>query len=68
MTDAAGRGCRPTLLLCGRQDLWSPLARHEEMHHAIAGSTLAVIEDCAHMSTMEQPAAVSAVLADWLGR
>lgn len=63
-----GRITCPTLLLCGRQDLWSPLARHEEMHHAIAGSTLTVIEDCGHMSTMEQPAAVSAALADWLGR
>jgi len=61
------RGLRcPTLLLCGRQDAWSPLARHEEMHALLPGSQLAVIEDAGHMCTMEQPAAVTAVLRDWL--
>ncbi len=30
----------PTLLLCGREDLWSPLARHEDMQRAIPGSKL----------------------------
>lgn len=57
----------PTLVLCGREDGWSPPSRHEFMHRHIAGSTLAVIEHCGHMSTMEEPAAVNAVLADWLG-
>lgn len=57
----------PTLLLCGRQDGWSPLARHEEMQRAIPGATLAVIEDSGHMSPMEQPQAVSEALAGWLG-
>ena len=57
----------PTLLLCGREDAWSPPSRHEFMHRHIAGSRLAVIEHCGHMSTMEQPAAVNAALADWLG-
>lgn len=57
----------PTLLLCGREDGWSPPSRHEFMHRHIAGSRLAVIEQCGHMSTMEQPAAVNAALADWLG-
>jgi pimeloyl-ACP methyl ester carboxylesterase len=56
----------PTLLLCGREDAWSPPSRHEHMHHAITGSRLVVIEQCGHMSTMEQPDAVSRALADWL--
>src|SRR5258706_1889249 len=34
----------PTLLLCGREDLWSPLARHEDMQRAIPGSKLEIIE------------------------
>lgn len=55
----------PTLLLCGRQDTWSPLARHETLVGLIPGSRLEVIEDCGHMSTMEQPARVSAVLHRW---
>jgi pimeloyl-ACP methyl ester carboxylesterase len=61
----AGIRC-PTLLLCGRDDAWSPPARHEHMHARIAGSRLVVVERCGHMSTMEQPEAVSAALRDWL--
>lgn len=63
----------PTLLLCGRQDAWSPLARHEQMRELmLAGPTqppveLVVVEDCGHMSTMEQAPAVSAALLRWLG-
>jgi len=57
----------PTLLLCGREDAWSPPSRHEYMHAAIAGSRLIVVEQCGHMSTMEQPAEVARTLAEWLG-
>ncbi|MET0211269.1 MAG: alpha/beta hydrolase [Burkholderiaceae bacterium] len=56
----------PTLVACGRQDAWSPLERHEQMHALCAGSRLVVFEDCGHMSTMEQPAAVSRALLAWL--
>lgn len=58
----------PTLVLCGRDDAWSPPARHEFMHAHIPGSTLVVIERCGHMSTMEEPAAVTAALREWLAR
>lgn len=56
----------PTLLVCGRQDNWSPLARHEEMQRALPHSRLTVIEDSGHMTTMEQPEAVSRALLQWL--
>jgi pimeloyl-ACP methyl ester carboxylesterase len=56
----------PTLLLCGREDNWSTPARHEHMHGAVAGSRLVIVEQCGHMSTMEQPEAVSRALAEWL--
>jgi pimeloyl-ACP methyl ester carboxylesterase len=58
-------GC-PTLVLCGRQDAWSPLARHEDMARAIPDSTLVAIEDSGHMSTMERPGDVAAALRTWL--
>ena len=58
----------PTLVLCGRQDAWSPLARHEAMAGLIHSSRLEVVEDCGHMSTMERPADVSASLHRWLDR
>lgn len=58
----------PTLILCGADDAWSPPAQHRAMHAAVKGSTLCLVEHSGHMSTMEQPAAVSAALADWLAR
>lgn len=55
----------PTLVLCGREDAWSPLGAHEEIVAAIPNSKLAVIEHCGHMAPMERPAQVTAALADW---
>jgi pimeloyl-ACP methyl ester carboxylesterase len=57
----------PTLVLCGREDLWSPPAQHVRMREAIAGANLCIIEHCGHMCTLEQPQAVSKALAAWLG-
>lgn len=56
----------PTLVLCGQDDLWSPPQRHEVLCDLIRGSSLTVVPYCGHMSTMEQPAAVSQALRDWL--
>lgn len=56
----------PALVLCGREDAWSPVQRHEEMHAAIGGSRLVVIEQCGHMSTLERPDAVARAFVDWL--
>ena len=56
----------PTLLACGRQDTWSPLERHERMRHALPHARLVPIEDSGHMTTMEQPEAVSRILLQWV--
>lgn len=56
----------PTLVLCGRDDAWSPLSRHEEMTRTIRGSRLVAIPECGHMSTMERPRAVNEALLEWL--
>lgn len=56
----------PTLILCGRQDSWSPPERHRQMAAAVADSELCLIDDCGHMSTMEQPGAVLSSLAGWM--
>jgi len=58
----------PTLVLCGRDDGWSPVARHEQMARLIPGAQLVVVPDSGHMVTMERPAAVTRALADWLAR
>lgn len=56
----------PTLLLCGREDQWSPLARHVDMADAIHGAQWVAIEHSGHMTTMEQPEATSSALRAWL--
>lgn len=56
----------PTLVACGRDDLWSPVAVHQEIAAAIPGANLAVIDNCGHMATVETPGEVSALLRNWL--
>lgn len=56
----------PTLVLCGRQDTWSPVAQHEEIAASIEGAKLVVVEDCGHMAPYEQPGAVTAALQAWM--
>ena len=63
-----GKIACPTLVLCGRQDETTPLASSEELAHGIPGAHLVVIEECGHLSTMERPQAVTALLSYWLQR
>jgi pimeloyl-ACP methyl ester carboxylesterase len=63
--DLARIAC-PTLVLCGKQDPLTPPALHEEMAAAIPGASLVMIEQCGHLSTLEQPAQVSAAMRRWL--
>jgi pimeloyl-ACP methyl ester carboxylesterase len=36
------------------------------MADAIPGARLVIIKDCGHLSTIEQPQAVNAAMAEWL--
>jgi pimeloyl-ACP methyl ester carboxylesterase len=56
----------PTLVLCGRQDTWAPVAQHEEIAASIPNARLVVVEDCGHMSPVEQPKAVTKALLSHL--
>lgn len=56
----------PTLVLCGRQDLLTPLAMATEMAEKIPRAVLIVIEECGHLAPLERPEAVTAALSDWL--
>jgi pimeloyl-ACP methyl ester carboxylesterase len=58
-------GC-PTLIVVGAEDVLTPVKVAEEMHVGIAGSRLEVIPGCGHLSTLEQPEAVSTILRQWL--
>lgn len=56
----------PTLVIVGADDTMTPPKVAEEMHTGIPGSRLEVIDDCGHLSTMEQPEKVNAALESWL--
>lgn len=56
----------PTLVLCGRDDVLTPLEDHKFMAAGIAGARLVVIEDCGHLATIERPAETAAALRQWL--
>lgn len=56
----------PTVVLCGRQDLLTPLAMATEMAEKIPRAVLVAIEECGHLAALEKPQAVSAVLRYWL--
>jgi pimeloyl-ACP methyl ester carboxylesterase len=55
-----------SLVLCGREDLLTPVELHEEMAAGIRGAKLVVIEHCGHMSALEQAQQVNAALQSWL--
>lgn len=56
----------PTLVLVGDGDeLTTPEIAHE-IASGIAGAKLVVVPNCGHLSTIERPAPVNAVLAEWL--
>ena len=56
----------PTLVAGGRQDVLCSVELHEEISSAIPGSSLVTIEECGHLSSMERPQAVTALLRYWL--
>jgi len=58
----------PTLVMCGRSDPVTPVPDHEAMAARVPGSRLEIIENCGHLSTIEQPESVNRVLIDWLRR
>lgn len=56
----------PTLVAVGDSDVLTPPAEAEDIHAGIAGSRLHLFQACGHLPPLEQPAAVSAQLRDWL--
>jgi pimeloyl-ACP methyl ester carboxylesterase len=56
----------PTLILVGDEDVATPLPKSRRIHERIAGSRLVTIPGAGHSSTIEEPAAVSAALLEFL--
>lgn len=56
----------PTLVIVGDGDVLTPPERAEEIANGIARARLSVIRDSGHLSTLEQPAAVTRSMVEFL--
>ena len=56
----------PTLVVAARDDQLMPVEILEELSHGIRGARLAVVEECGHMASIEQPAVVTGLLREWI--
>lgn len=60
--DRLGRLDVPTLVLCGRDDLITPVRYSKRLQKEIPGSTLLLIEKAGHMLPLESPEQVNAAI------
>ena len=56
----------PALILCGAEDALCPPEYHRLMAACVPNARLVVLDQCGHLSTMEQPGRVTAELRAWL--
>ena len=56
----------PTVVVIGEHDTLTPLELSREIADGIAGAQLHVIPACGHLPPIEAPAALAAILRDWL--
>ena len=56
----------PILVLCGDQDPGTPPAMSKEIHQNAPGSKLVMIPQAAHLSNLENPAAFTGALQEFL--
>jgi pimeloyl-ACP methyl ester carboxylesterase len=56
----------PALIVVGEGDQLTPPALAKEIADGIGGASLAIIPECGHLSTLEQPNAVTHSLVAWL--
>lgn len=58
----------PTLLVTGRQDVWSPIAQHQDIARLCPQARLEIIENAGHFAPVEQSEIVAKLVADWAGQ
>jgi len=56
----------PTLVVGGRQDTVTPPEHLQEIASLIPQAHLEIIENCGHLSPLEQPEAVNRLMREWL--
>ncbi len=66
ITDQLARIDTPTLVVCGREDKATPVARSETIARGIRGARLEVIDHAGHLSAVEEPKALCDVMAPFV--
>ncbi len=56
----------PTLVIVGADDKPTPTAKARRIADRVPGARLEIVPNCGHSSTVEQPAAVTGLLSDFL--
>lgn len=56
----------PVLVVASDQDRLRSVGESEEMVRQIAGARFEIIRDCGHMTPMEKPAELAAIIGEWL--
>ncbi len=56
----------PSVVICGAEDVVTPVETHLRIVAGLSGAKLAVIEGGGHLLPLEQPTRVAAELRDWL--
>ena len=56
----------PTMIVVGEQDVMTPVEMARAMASAVPGARLEVVPNAGHLPPLEAPAAVNALLADFL--
>lgn len=57
---------QPALVICGANDAYYPIKRHEFLAEMIPFAKLEIIEDAGHFPSLEQPDALTALLRSWM--
>jgi 3-oxoadipate enol-lactonase len=66
LTDRLGEIRAPTLVIAAAQDPATPPEHGERIAAAIPGARFALVQDAAHLATVEQPDAMTELIADHL--
>jgi len=56
----------PTTVIVGAEDTLCPLDRHHEIRGLVPGSQLRVLPATGHLSALERPAEVAAMMREWM--
>lgn len=64
--DEIGRITAPTLVICGLDDIPTPVKKARRIAAAIPGARLELVADCGHSATIERPDEVTALIEKFL--